>query len=254
LRRVLVVNLLVYGVNKILYPITGISKIAVCFIIALLLLVVNYRYSYYAFAQADTKDLADKGGSNGDDKKQSKSGDDEPRSDGGEPKDGKSGDDGSGSDDGGPKGPTQTFSGALASGGESNNDNTGDLASSGSGGSDHDASDDSSDLADQSGNSNGDKFRHNAAKIAMELSSLTPQEISQYPITDLSDEDIKLVLSVFLSQEDLSKVLLNISIEGLSQIQQRITPTDFNTILAILPESDRVQVENRLVSTSTLIS
>jgi hypothetical protein len=93
------------------------------------------------------------------------------------------------------------------------------------------------------------KFRHNAEDIAMELSSLTPQEIKEYPITDLSNKDIILVLG-FLEPADLTKVLLYIPQQDLITIEHRLVHHDFNEYLNRLSESDRIQVESRLVSTS----
>ena len=69
------------------------------------------------------------------------------------------------------------------------------------------------------------RFRHNAEEIATELTSLNPEEIREYPITDLSDKDMTLVFK-FLAPEDLAKVLLNIY-QGLVEVQDRLTPTDF---------------------------
>jgi Mg/Co/Ni transporter MgtE len=70
------------------------------------------------------------------------------------------------------------------------------------------------------------RFRHNAEEIATELTSLNPEEIREYPITDLSDKDMTLVFK-FLAPEDLAKVLLNIHQEDLVEVQDRLTPTDF---------------------------
>ena len=95
----------------------------------------------------------------------------------------------------------------------------------------------------------GERFRHNAEEIAMELSSLSPEEIKEYPITDLSDKDITLVFR-FLDPFNLAKVLLNIPQENLVEIQGRLTPADFNEHLSKLSEVDRKQVVDRIVLTS----
>jgi hypothetical protein len=92
-------------------------------------------------------------------------------------------------------------------------------------------------------------FRHNAQDIAMELSGLTPQEIKQYPITDLSNDDIMLVFR-FLDPPDLTKVLLHIPQQDLITIEHRLTHHDFDEYLNRLAESDRIHVEGRLASTS----
>jgi hypothetical protein len=90
------------------------------------------------------------------------------------------------------------------------------------------------------------KFTHNARLIAMELSELSPVEISQYPISDLSNEDIKLVFG-YLTPGNIAKVLMNISQEDLVKIQSELTPTYFDRILLIrLPEVERTQVQDRI--------
>ena len=98
-------------------------------------------------------------------------------------------------------------------------------------------------------NKDANRFRHNAEDIASELASLTPQEIREYPITDLSDKDIKLVMQ-FLNPAGLTKVLLYIPQQDLITIEHRLTHHDFDEYLNRLSESDRIQVESRLVSTS----
>ena len=90
------------------------------------------------------------------------------------------------------------------------------------------------------------KFTHNARLIAMELSELTPVEISEYPISDLSNEDIKLVFG-YLTPGNIAKVLMNIPQEDLVKIQTELTPTYFDQMLLIrLPEVDRTQVQDRI--------
>jgi hypothetical protein len=87
----------------------------------------------------------------------------------------------------------------------------------------------------------------NTKKIAMELTELTPTEVSQYPITNLSPEDIKLAFG-FLNPPNLAKVLLNIPQEDLVEVKNKLTPTIFNQTLNRLLEADRTQVEDRLSS------
>jgi hypothetical protein len=106
-----------------------------------------------------------------------------------------------------------------------------------------------SDHGSSRGNDNS-KFMHNAHVIAMELSSLTPAQISEYPLIDVSNKDITLVLK-FLEPIDLAKVLLNIPQKDLSEIQHRLTPNVFDKSLNRLSEADRTQVEERLMSTSS---
>jgi hypothetical protein len=98
--------------------------------------------------------------------------------------------------------------------------------------------------------SNDDRFRHNAEEIAFELTSLSPEETREYPITDLSNNDITLVFR-FLTPDNLAKVLLNIHQENLIEIKDRLTPTAFGEPLSRISEADRIQVVNRLIFTST---
>jgi hypothetical protein len=114
-----------------------------------------------------------------------------------------------------------------------------------------DNSPNSKDLQVKSAQDNKDdhQFRHNAEDIASELRSLTPQEITKYPITDLSNKDIKLVLQ-FLDPVDLTKVLLYIPQEDLIKIKHRLNPITFDESLNRLSDEDRTQVEERLISTS----
>jgi hypothetical protein len=95
----------------------------------------------------------------------------------------------------------------------------------------------------------GDRFRHNAQEIATEIASLSPEEIREYPITDLSDQDIILVFR-FLNPDNLVKVLLNIPQENLVEIKERLTPADFGEPLSRISGADRTQVANRLLLTS----
>jgi hypothetical protein len=111
-------------------------------------------------------------------------------------------------------------------------------------------SDDSPKSGDGSSRDNDNsKFMHNAHVIAIELSSLTPAQISEYPLLDVSNNDITLVLK-FLKPIDLVKVLLNIPQKDLSEIQHRLTPNVFDKSLNRLSEADRTQVEERLISKS----
>ena len=84
--------------------------------------------------------------------------------------------------------------------------------------------------------------------IARELSTLSPIEIRQYPITDLSAEDIKLVLRL-LTPPNLAKVLLNIPQQDVVEIRNMISPDEFSIALNRLPETDRLQIQSRFSST-----
>ena len=78
-------------------------------------------------------------------------------------------------------------------------------------------------------------FIHYTEKIAIELSNLTPFEIKEYPITELSDEDLKLVLEC-LTTDNLAKVLLNIPKEDLAEIQDMLNAITFDEIQKTLSE------------------
>jgi hypothetical protein len=94
------------------------------------------------------------------------------------------------------------------------------------------------------------KFEHNAQDIATELSGLTPQEISEYPITDLSDKDIKMVFG-FMDPSHLTKVLLYLPQQDLIKIQHRLSHHSFNETLNRLSDFDRKKVEGRLIASVT---
>jgi hypothetical protein len=87
-------------------------------------------------------------------------------------------------------------------------------------------------------------------EIAIELTELTPSEVSQYPITSLSAEDIKLAFGS-LNPLNLAKVLLNIPQGDLIEVKNKLTPSNFNQTLNKLLEVDRTQVEDRLSSAAS---
>jgi Mg/Co/Ni transporter MgtE len=86
-------------------------------------------------------------------------------------------------------------------------------------------------------------------KILLEKQVVLLHNKSENPITDLSNDDIKLVFQ-FLDSVDLTKVLLHIPQQDLLKIQQRLTPEVCAEYLNRLAESDRIQVEDRLISTT----
>jgi hypothetical protein len=91
----------------------------------------------------------------------------------------------------------------------------------------------------------GSQFSLNARNIAIELTKITPAELSQYPITDLSREDIQSVLGL-LNPRVLAKVLLNLPQEELMKMQDMLSPSAFNQTLNRLIEVNKTQVEDRL--------
>ena len=92
---------------------------------------------------------------------------------------------------------------------------------------------------------NLDEFPLNTKMIAKELTGLNPAEISNYPITDLSPNDIKLAFTL-LNPFNLGKVLLNIPQNDLLEIQNMLSPSLFNQTLNRLLPADKDQVEDRL--------
>ena len=93
--------------------------------------------------------------------------------------------------------------------------------------------------------SEADKFHLNSEDIALELSSLTPLQIGEYPITDLSDNDLTLALS-FLAPADLGKVLTNIPVQDLVVVKERLGESKFNEFLSKVSVSDREVLKNIL--------
>jgi hypothetical protein len=92
---------------------------------------------------------------------------------------------------------------------------------------------------------NLDEFPLNTKMIAKELTELNPTEISNYPITKLSPNDLKLAF-ILLNPFNLGKVLLNIPQDDLLKIQNILSPSLFNQTLNRLLPADKDQVEDRL--------
>ena len=93
---------------------------------------------------------------------------------------------------------------------------------------------------------NGDsKFTLNARNIAIELTKITPAELGQYHITDLSREDIESVLGL-LNPRVLAKVMLNLPQEEFMKMQDMLSPSIFNQTLNRLIAVNKTQVEDRL--------
>ena len=89
-------------------------------------------------------------------------------------------------------------------------------------------------------------FTHNTQRSAIELTGMTPLQISQFPINALSAEDLKLVFG-FLDSFNLAKVLMSISPQDLKTIQIRFSgDNSFIEILNRLHLSDRTEVERKL--------
>jgi len=91
-------------------------------------------------------------------------------------------------------------------------------------------------------------FTTSAALIAKDLTALSPSEIKEYGITDLSIDDLRIALNL-LDKENLGKVLSNIPSEDLATIRKKIGPSTFDPILEKLSENDRVNVTKKLPHT-----
>lgn len=96
----------------------------------------------------------------------------------------------------------------------------------------------------------GQGFEVNTKKIANELGDLTNEELSAYPITSLSSDDIKSVLG-FLNEHDLMRLLLSIPQEDVNSISNMLGPVTLAQVLDKLSEGNRTQVLNRF-SNSTV--
>ncbi len=87
-------------------------------------------------------------------------------------------------------------------------------------------------------------FTTSAALIAKDLTALSPSEIKEYGITDLSTDDLRIALNL-LDKENLGKVLSNIPPEDLATIRKKIGPSTFDPILEKLSENDRVNINKK---------
>jgi hypothetical protein len=96
----------------------------------------------------------------------------------------------------------------------------------------------------------GRDFEFNTKKIASELSKLTNEELSVYPITSLSSDDIKLVFR-FLNEHELMRLLLNIPQEDLKSIRNMLGSSTFIQTLSKLSEENQAQILNRMSNSTT---
>jgi hypothetical protein len=90
-------------------------------------------------------------------------------------------------------------------------------------------------------------FPSKSVDIAMELTSLSPAELLDYPITDLSANEITSAFKL-LNPFNLAKVLLSINQKELVQIQNVMPSSNFNEIMDRLIYENRTQVQARLSS------
>jgi hypothetical protein len=87
-------------------------------------------------------------------------------------------------------------------------------------------------------NSPDDNFSPNARIIAQEIILYNETEIKDYPFIDLPSEELKAVFNI-LDSGNLTKVLLNIPVNAIQEIQNKLSEDEFNNIL------NRVSIENQ---------
>jgi Mg/Co/Ni transporter MgtE len=90
----------------------------------------------------------------------------------------------------------------------------------------------------------GHDFELNTKKIANELSNLTNEELSVYPITSLTSGDIESVFG-YLNKHDLTRLLLNVPQEDVKSISNLLGPATFVQVLDRLSEENKTQIVNR---------
>lgn len=91
------------------------------------------------------------------------------------------------------------------------------------------------------------QFTLTSSLIAKDLSSLSPADIKEYDLKDLSTDEIRSVLC-HLTPGNLTKVLMNIPAEDLNDIRKTLTPLFFQNIIKVLPGDNRIQIENRIIN------
>jgi len=88
------------------------------------------------------------------------------------------------------------------------------------------------------------RFTLTTTLIAKDLSNLSPTDIKDYDLKDLSTDEMKSVLCM-LTPGNLTKVLTNIPVEDLLYLMDKLTPQTFLNILRILPAENSTQIINR---------
>ena len=91
-------------------------------------------------------------------------------------------------------------------------------------------------------------FTPSAALIAKDLSTLSPAEIKEYGITDLSTEDLRMALNL-LDKDNLAKVLSSITSEDLGRVRNQIGASVFDHILEKLPQNVRINITKYILPT-----
>jgi hypothetical protein len=87
-------------------------------------------------------------------------------------------------------------------------------------------------------------FLSTACKVEQQLKALKPDEVEGYGLTDYAPDVIKSALSV-LDRGNLTKVMLNLPENELSQLREKLTSEVFNNTLRFVPEPQRTEIINR---------
>jgi hypothetical protein len=88
-------------------------------------------------------------------------------------------------------------------------------------------------------------FESNAQNIAEELGEWNETEIRDYPLTDLPIEEIKAVFMI-LDSGNITKVLLNIPVNDIQEIQNKLSEDEFNNILNRVSIENQTQIKERI--------
>jgi hypothetical protein len=89
------------------------------------------------------------------------------------------------------------------------------------------------------------QFAFTSFLIAKDIKNIDIQYIKEYPIIDLADYEIKLVLQL-LDPLDLNKLLLFIPPADLKYIYKKITPSEFQSILDSASKKDNGYMLNKI--------
>lgn len=88
-------------------------------------------------------------------------------------------------------------------------------------------------------------FSPNAMMIVQDILHYNQTEIKDYPLTDLPPEDIKSVFMI-LDSGNITKVLLNIPVNDIHEIQNKLSEEEFNNILNRVTIENQTQIKERI--------
>ena len=94
-------------------------------------------------------------------------------------------------------------------------------------------------------NSRDNNFSPNAMIIALDIALYNQTEIKDYPLTDLAPEEIKAVFNI-LDSGNVTKVLLNIPVNDIKEIQDKLPAEEFNNILNKVSIKNQIQIKERI--------